>query len=131
MPTREERLIHVTSKIRRAKQHVDQLEREIRQFLDANPYKIAVKRDQESRRPIYYVSSVEPTSTSLSLVAGDVIQNLMVALDHLAYQIVCHDTVDNPPHPNAIYFPITDEAAKYEVSVCRLPLSFDRVVVFN
>jgi hypothetical protein len=50
----------------------------------------------------------------VALVAGDAIQNLMSALDHLAYQIVCSDTGDNPPNPNWIYFPIADDAAKYE-----------------
>ena len=38
----------------------------------------------------------------------------MSALDHLAYQIVCSDTGDNPPNPNWIYFPVADDAAKYE-----------------
>jgi hypothetical protein len=48
------------------------------------------------------------------LIAGDAIQNLMSTLDHLAYQIVCSDTADNPPKPDRIYFPISDDAAKYE-----------------
>jgi hypothetical protein len=38
----------------------------------------------------------------------------MSALDHLAYQIVCSDTGDNPPNPTWIYFPIADDAGKYE-----------------
>ncbi len=38
----------------------------------------------------------------------------MSALDHLAYQLVCSDTGDNPPNPNWIYFPIADDAAGYE-----------------
>lgn len=37
----------------------------------------------------------------------------MSALDHLAYQLVCSDTGDNPPNPNWIYFPISDDASKY------------------
>jgi hypothetical protein len=39
---------------------------------------------------------------------------MMSALDHLAYQIVCCDTEDNPPNPNWIYFPIAEDSAKYE-----------------
>ena len=38
----------------------------------------------------------------------------MSALDHLAYQIVCNDTGDNPPNPIWIYFPITGDAQEYE-----------------
>jgi hypothetical protein len=48
------------------------------------------------------------------LIAGDAIQNLMSALDHLAYQLVCKDTADNPPKPGNIYFPIADDRAKYD-----------------
>jgi hypothetical protein len=38
----------------------------------------------------------------------------MSSLDHLAYQLVCSDTGDAPPNPNWIYFPIADDAEKYE-----------------
>jgi len=114
MPTATERLRHVTPKIRRAKQHVTDLEREIRRFLDTSPYKVASKVDSQTKRPTYYVSSVEPTPESLPLIAGDAVQNLVSALDHLAFQLVCSDTGDNPPKPNRIYFPIADDAAKYE-----------------
>src|SRR5438874_13629537 len=47
-------------------------------------------------------------------MAGDAIQNMMSALDHLAYQLVCASTNDDPPNPNWIYFPIQDDATKYE-----------------
>lgn len=86
----------------------------MRSFLESNPYKVGYKRDPVSRKLIYYVSSVAPTPDCLPLVAGDVIQNLMSALDHLAYQIVCRDTNENPPNPNWICFPIADDFQKYE-----------------
>jgi hypothetical protein len=112
--TVNERLRHVTLKVERAKKHVDELDRELRTFLDSNPYRVGVKRYPETRELIYYVSAVDATPESLALITGDIIQNLMSALDHLAYQIVCSDTGDNPPNPNWIYFPIADDAAKYE-----------------
>lgn len=98
MPPIDERLRQVTLKIKRAKEHVADLERELRAFLDGNPYKVGAKRDPQTRKLIYYVASVEPTPDCLPLIAGDAIQNLMSALDHLAYQIVCSDTGDNPPN---------------------------------
>ncbi len=114
MPTVDERLRHVTLKIKRAKEHVADLERQLRAFLDSGPYKVGAKHDPQTRKLIYYVTSAEPIPDCLPLVAGDAIQNLMSALDHLAYQIVCSDTGDNPPNPNWIYFPVADDAAKYE-----------------
>jgi hypothetical protein len=114
MPNTDERLKQITLKVERAKKHVSDLDRETRAFLKTNPYKVAVKRNPDTRQMIYYVASVEPTPDCLPLLAGDAIQNLMSALDHLAYQIVCSDTGDSPPNPNWIYFPIADSAEKYE-----------------
>lgn len=110
----DERLKHVTLKIKRAKDHAAELQRQMRSFLDTNPYKVGYKHDPKSRKLIYYVTSAAPIPDCLPLIAGDVIQNLMSALDHLAYQIVCRDTNDNPPNPNWIYFPIADDVQKYE-----------------
>jgi hypothetical protein len=104
----------ITSKVKRAKVHVTELERELRAFFDTNPYKVGTKHDPQTRKLVYYVAGADPIPECLPLIAGDAIQNLMSALDHLAYQIVCSDTGDNPPNPNWIYFPIADDAAKYE-----------------
>lgn len=100
MPTVDGRLKHVTLKIKRAQEHVADLERELRSFLERGPYKVGAKQDPHTRKLIYYVASAEPIPDSVPLVAGDAIQNLMSALDHLAYQIVCSDTRDKPPNPN-------------------------------
>lgn len=114
MPSVAERLRQVVLKVERAKSHVRDLEREISAFLDTNPYRVATTRDPSTRQLIYYVSDVEACPERLALIAGDAIQNLMSALDHLAYQLVCSDTDDAPPNPNWIYFPIQDTAEKYE-----------------
>jgi hypothetical protein len=114
MPTVADRLRQVTLKVERANQHFAELQKVILAFIATNPYRVAIKVDADTRRPIYFVESVEPVPEFLSLLAGDVIQNLMSALDHLAYQLVCSDTLDNPPNPNWIYFPIQDDVAKYD-----------------
>ena len=114
MPTVAERLRQVTLKVERAKCHVADLDREVRAFIDGNPYGVGIKRDPNSRKLIYYVTSVSDTPDKLPLIAGDAIQNLSSALDHLAYQLVCSDTDDLPPNPNWIYFPIQDTPEKYE-----------------
>ena len=108
MPTLDERLSHVTPKITRAKKHIEDLTKELQAFLDTNPYKVGHKRDAQTRRVTYYLTRVEPSPSCLPLIAGDAIQNLMSALDHLAYQIVCSDTDTgfDPPKAHSIYFPI-------------------------
>lgn len=114
MATVDQRLAQIRPKIERAKEHISNVDLEVLRFLQSNPYEIAAKRNPQSRRPIYYLGAVKPVPAHIALVAGDAIQNLMSALDHLAYQIVCAGTSDSPPNPNWIYFPIQDDAAKYE-----------------
>lgn len=116
MPSVAERLKQVTLKVERAKKHILDLQGQVQAFLHGNPqpYLVGPKRDPETRRLHYCLTRVEPTPICLPLVAGDAVQNMMSALDHLAYQIVCSDTGDNPPNPNWIYFPIQDTADKYE-----------------
>jgi hypothetical protein len=113
MPTTEERLRQVSLKVERAKKHLRDLDEAIDQFLGTSPYGVGHRRDPETRRLVYFVRNVEPTPDCLPLLAGDAVQNLMGALDHLAYQMVCCDTRDQPPKPNGIYFPIADNAEKY------------------
>ena len=114
MPTADERLRHVTLKLKRANEHVAELERQLRAFLESKPYKVGTKEDRPARQLVYYVTSVEPTPDCLPLIAGDAIQNLIGALDHLAFQLVSVDTNDNPPNPRGIYFPIAEDVAKYD-----------------
>ena len=114
MPTLDERLKHVTLKVKRAKEHVVALELALRKFLESGPCKVGARHDTNTRKLIYYVTAAVPVPDCLPLIAGDVIQNLMSALDHLAYQIVCNDTGDAPPNPSWIYFPIADDVTKYE-----------------
>lgn len=114
MPTVDERLKQITLKVKRAKEHISDLNREVQKFLNSAPYKVAAKHEPISRKLIYYVSGVRPTPECLALIAGDAIQNLMCALDHLAFQLVLCDTSNNPPNAKWIYFPIANSASAYE-----------------
>lgn len=109
-----DRARHVTQKLRRAAEHLEQLQREVGAFYATRPYQVAHRRNPTTRRLIYFVASAAPIPEHLALVAGDVLQNLMSTLDHLAYQLVCRDTLDKPPNPRWIYFPIADTKADYD-----------------
>ena len=92
MPSVDERLRHVTLKMKRAKEHITALEQELRTFLKSDPYKVGSKHDPKTHKLVYYLMSVESVPDRLSLIAGDAIQNLMSTLDYLAFQVVCNDT---------------------------------------
>ena len=61
MASIDERLRHVVLKIKRAKEHDAELQRQLRAFLDAKPYKVGYKHDSTTHKLIYYVTAVEPT----------------------------------------------------------------------
>ena len=82
MPTHAERLRQVVLKVARAKEHRAELERLMGSFLSKSPYKVAVRRQEGTHKPVYFVESAEGMPDAIPLVAGDVIQNLMSALDN-------------------------------------------------
>ena len=115
MSSASERLRHVDSKVERAKKHIADLRDEATAFVNSKPYTIGARQDPQNRKLVYYIEAVNAQiPVAFALIAGDAIQNLVSALDHLAYQLVCSDTNDVPPHPSSIYFPIADSAEEYE-----------------
>ena len=105
------RLESAQAKISRAKEHLALISAEVREYLAAKPYEIAMKRDPDSRRMIYFMSTVRPTPPRIPAVVGDVIHNLRSALDHLAYQLVW--TALGKPPGSHVYFPIADSRDLY------------------
>ncbi len=111
-----DRLDGALTKVERAKQHVGDLEAELRAFHGTNPYVVAAKRNPETHQLVYYVASVQEVPRSISAIAGDVLQNLRSALDHLAYQLVCSGLGREPTEQEAraIAFPIARSAQELE-----------------
>lgn len=107
------RLEAVLSKVERSQKHLDELRSELAAFLATTPYTIGTTRDPETRRLIYYVTGVLDTPVSIALIAGDVLQNLRSALDHLAHQLIAIGTGRPGPFLYA-YFPILNDAAGYK-----------------
>jgi hypothetical protein len=110
------RLRHVSLKVARAKEHAAELAAAVQRFFASKPYSVGTKHHPETRKLIYFVAGVTGAPDDLALLAGDAIQNLSTALDHLAYQVVCKDTEDAPPNPRGTYFPIADDYDSYEAS---------------
>jgi hypothetical protein len=111
--TAEEALAAIRVKIDRANHHIRDLEGQVGAFLDAKPYKVGAKRDPQTRKTIYYVVSVSETPFGIASTAGDAIQNLRSALDHLAYRLVVVGLGAPPLRPEYIAYPIADSQAQY------------------
>ncbi len=107
------RIDWVRVKIVRATDHQRSLEEEVRAFLGSSPYRVATKTDPASRRLIYYVESVQDTPVRISSIAGDVLQNLRSALDHLAFELFMVGTLGKAGDGRHVSFPIFDDANGY------------------
>jgi len=109
--TARERLEQIQVKVHRAQAHFESLTTDVRDYLASKRYAIATRRAPDTKRLIYFISSIRPTPPHLSAVLGDTIHNLRSALDHLAYQLVFVGAGKAPS--SHVYFPIADDAAKY------------------
>src|SRR5690349_13410948 len=107
MPTANE---DIGAKIDRAKQLFDELTHATATFLNGEPYRVDVKRDGGSKKPIYYVASVQDVPITIPCITADILQNLRTALDHIAWHLVLANGAVPGKHTS---FPIYDNAAKF------------------
>jgi hypothetical protein len=128
--TAAERLGLIQVKIERAREHITDLDSAIHDFFHSKPYQVSTKRDA-TRRLIYFVSSVKPTPTRFATIAGDAIQNLRSALDHLAWQLFLIGT-RGTADGNRVYFPIAHDAITYNAKLRKLScMRHDAITTLN
>src|SRR5438128_2342233 len=75
------------TKLARAEYHLNALTKEMRVFLDSDPYEFERRLDYENSRYLFYVKRVETPKLQWGAVIGDFIHNLRSALDHLTWQL--------------------------------------------
>ena len=91
-------------KLDRAKQRMKELEEALQSFYATNPFKFSGKPDLQAGKVVYTMDSVKDAPDEASLIAGEIIQNLRSALDHLAYQLFLR--AGGTGAGKNIYFPI-------------------------
>src|SRR6266498_2524823 len=106
------------AKLKRAKQHLEELKGAMHSFFASNPYKIGTKREAQTRRLIYYLTEVKEVPPTIAVISGDIIQNLRSSLDHLAYSLFLNETKGTLPGRH-IYFPIEKDSETYEKEKAR------------
>jgi hypothetical protein len=100
-------------KFQRAKRHMDELRALAHLFFITNPYSFSGKPDLQKGKVEYTMDIVKAVPPEIPLIAGDVIQTLRSALDHLAYQLYRRGP-GGKGHGKHIYFPIAEDKEKYE-----------------
>jgi hypothetical protein len=86
-----------------------------RRFLDSNPYGIEIKTDINTGEVLYYLARDSSVPTDIPLIAGDAMQNLRSALDHVAYHLATIGPKGSVP-PSKVYFPIFKSASLYQIA---------------
>jgi hypothetical protein len=98
-------------KLDRAKQRMKELEEALQSFYATNPFKFSGKADLQAGKVVYTMDSVKDAPDEASLIAGEIIQNLRSALDHLAYQLFLR--AGGTGAGKNIYFPIGGSKTSY------------------
>jgi hypothetical protein len=117
--TPDERLKLVRLKIERADKHIDCLKTAIQSFINSKPYKVATKRDPDTRKLIYYVESAQPVPVDIATIAGDALSCLRDALDHLAQQLYLVGTGNAQGYRDKTGFPISSSAKNFKSDFSR------------
>lgn len=110
----DDRIYIIRVKIERAKKHLVDLEREVIELRDKKLQVIFSDADMASEKfsaPVGSLRATRVLSFNVVSAAGDVIQNLRTALDHLANHLVA---VAGDAPTRRIEFPIAKDATTYE-----------------
>jgi hypothetical protein len=100
----------VRLKIKRAKEHIYDLDAKRVAFLDSGAYCAPAKYDPHCSQTVYRVTKYTPVPPYFSLIAGDAIHNLRTALDYLAWQLSAS--------PDAMTcFPICETPEEHETAM--------------
>jgi hypothetical protein len=75
------------AKYRQGEMHLTALNRIVKEFIDAHPYRLEGHLSPDHMEYVFTVHDVQPVPESISLLAGDVIHNFRACLDHLAWAI--------------------------------------------
>jgi hypothetical protein len=127
--TADERINFIRIKTARAYEHIQDVEKRIKSFLDSEPYKVGARPDPRFPNTVpkqlmqHYVASAKPITTDIPLVAGEALLQMRSALDHLAWNLVeigCakQSITLTTTEQKQIGFPIidTDSPTEYEAS---------------
>ena len=81
-------LIGVRLKIERAKQHIRDLDEQIRAFVERDPYQVVAESDRKGGDQIFRLRVIEEIPARWAVIVGEMAYQLRSALDHLAWAAV-------------------------------------------
>ena len=86
-PMPADTLTRLLAKHRRARVHLEELNRAVRHYVDSEPYRIESALSADQLEYVFTAHDIKPVPEEISLIAGDVVHNCRACLDHLAWEI--------------------------------------------
>jgi hypothetical protein len=106
-----DRLAGIRVKIERAKHHIKDLEGRIKLFRESDPYRLVLDQSTNPEERIVRLKINATVPTEFAVIAGETINQLRSALDHLAWQLV--DASGSTPSDH-LYFPICQAESSFK-----------------
>lgn len=100
-------------KVARAEEHIRELQREIRSYLDSQPYDVIPSRRAGQGGPAVHLRV--PPPHRLSAIVGDCLSNLRAAVD-LTFWALALQTGPKDPDRDRIFFPIFSNEVKFQAA---------------
>ncbi len=113
-------------KIKRAQQHINDLNREVTEFLSRKPFQLRVSEKRDPHRRIIYIKAKEPIPEIITMILGDAVHNLRSAIDQLAWGIVG----SKAKKPRQVGFPFveTAEALSSAIATRQMNVAPEKVI---
>jgi hypothetical protein len=112
-------------KLKRAKEHIDDLHFRIRQFCDSGVHRILVERDAETGHETLKITPAKTVPDDFALILGDALHNLACALDLAWFELTAADS----PKKHKISFPIFPSSEHLEKFIADRPKQASVVAV--
>lgn len=104
-------------RIKRAEEHLDDLEAQINEFFAANPYIVAVEDDPDGIHQIHKIQFTQRFPFRWRILATEIIEHLRAALDHATW-VTGHLSSGNPDIQQ-VAFPFAGVSDKLDDSIRR------------
>lgn len=118
----DDRLRLIRVKVERAYKHIEDLEDVTKPFLGPVFKTVSLQSDSDSRKPRLQFDPLQIYTSHTPAIAGDAVHNLMSALDHLAFHLVCvgmQSGIERTERLDSIQFPFAHDANTYELRKAR------------
>jgi hypothetical protein len=108
------RLVEINAKIERAKNHLLDLNTEIKKFIQTKPYEVEDYDEEETGDRVWIVHVRSEPPIQLGAIVGDLLNNLRSSLDYLVFELA------ERRGGSKLYFPICNTADEFDSAITKI-----------